>query len=213
MNKNIRLFDQEMSNNSAIIDKNTDYLPFEGAGFLLSFEGAYVFGKRLGSDQKETGELEYMGGKVEEGETPSQTAERELCEELGGASILDSNWQDRANIFHTFQPFSKKWIWIFRLELTECEKLRLDKAEQILEKWDATEKKFFNGQLCRKAISSIIYVAQKTFREYSDKFSTTHVSKNRMKDAKNFGKENKIYDEYSIRGFNLVIFEEHGVRF
>ena len=104
-------------------------------------------------------------------------------------------------------------MWIFRLELSETEKGRLDESDKILQEWNANEKKQFGKQLCRKAISGIVYVSQKTFREYSDGFAATPVSKNRMKDAKNFGKTTKIQDDYAIRGFNLVIFEEHGEKF
>lgn len=111
-----------------------EYFPYEGAGFLLSFNDFVILGQRIKKAEDlakdPVTELEYMGGKIDpqDGNDPYKTASAELAEELG-ADILEKDWatSKRLNIVHMFQPFSKKWIWCFVLispprNLLVCEK-------------------------------------------------------------------------------------------
>lgn len=119
-----------------------EYFPYEGAGFLLSFNDFVILGQRIKKAEDlakdPVTELEYMGGKIDpqDGNDPYKTASAELAEELG-ADILEKDWatSKRLNIVHMFQPFSKKWIWCFCLDLTPEEFARLREACRQLDDW------------------------------------------------------------------------------
>lgn len=202
---------------------------FEGAGFLLTYQTLFILAARikkpedLAKDPIE--EVEYMGGKVEGTETPYKTAYNELVEECGG-DPLDPGWESRVKIFHTFQPFTKKWIWCFHLDLTDSEFQKLVELDRAHDNWALGDEKDFSKitgrkQPARKAISGIAMVSKEDVLKYMTGFAAVERSKNRMADAKTYGKDENILftcarisdpgTKYKrrLRGFNLVIFEEH----
>lgn len=205
------------------------HMPYEGAGFLLTRVGHVVLGKRIKKEsdllKDSTIEVEYMGGKAEpeyDQNDPHRTARAELAEELGG-DILQSDWKERAKVEHIFQPFSKKWIWCFRLELTLKEYHALLKQNTILRDWPQDEERNFKAltgrdSSCRKALDGIYFCSVHIFHWYLKTFHQTPTtnSGNRMKDAKEFGKTHSLavwnpaeerMETYPLRGFNTVMFE------
>lgn len=181
-----------------------------------------------------TKELEYFGGKPEKGETPAQTAFNELIEEVG-ANVLDVSWESRAKVLHTFQPISKKWIWCYLLQVNDAEMACLKIQDVALTEWGEKEKRDFSAltnraELARKALKGLYLASYESVLEYLSGFSKIIATGNRMKDAKEYGKtaikfvahrlnipedstegstEVQTTLEYPLRGFNLVIFEQH----
>jgi hypothetical protein len=201
-----------------------EFLPYEGAGFLLRYADRFILGIRIkkADDKDQTPEVEYAGGKNElaDKNIPSRTAHSELIEELG-MDVLDPDWQERAVILHTFQPFSKKWIWCFDLALNPNEYARVLAADAALKNWDPTQTRDFSAltgrsQPARKALAEIVSVSVADFTNHVQKFSLVPKSDNRMSDAKKFDQKLKVVAldgsserDFRVRGFNLVIFEEH----
>jgi 8-oxo-dGTP pyrophosphatase MutT (NUDIX family) len=207
--------------------EDTSYMPYEGAGFLLKFASQYVLGIRIRKpdDKDQTPEVEYIGGKVEaaDNNNPAITARNELLEELG-YDILDADWLNRVRVLRTFQPFSKKWIWCFELELSCNELFKLMRADHELRYggWDPSEECDFRPltgrtSVSRKALAGLVVASALDFHNIIREFSTTIPnSGNRMRDAKNTKLQlytthfNGTHQEsYRIRAFNMVIFEEH----
>lgn len=203
------------------------HMPYEGAGFLLTYDGMVILGQRIKKEkdmlEDPTLEVEYMGGKVEPSDDndPFRTAHAELVEELG-RDILLPTWNDRVDIIHIFQPFSKKWIWCFKLQLKPVEYDNLLDAAAALSVWPTSEERdFFNitgrPTLARKAIAKIVTVPIPVFRAYINEFATmVHASQNRMKDAKAWRVSMSCIDllgdltsRYPLRAFNMVMFEKH----
>jgi hypothetical protein len=211
------------------------HMPYEGAGFLLTYDGKVILGQRIKKEkdmlEDPTLEVEYMGGKVEpsDGNDPFRTAHAELVEELG-QDILLSTWRDRVDIIHIFQPFSKKWIWCFKLELAPAEYDNILDAAAALSVWFSSEERDFSSitgrpTRARKAIAKIVTVPLDRFREYIDEFATNTLcaSSNRMKDAKAWrntatplgcfelssDKSPQFYGLFPLRAFNMVMFEKH----
>lgn len=201
---------------------NYEKLDFEGAGFTLTYKDSVIFVTRNNPKAGAQPVLESVGGKVEGNETPAQTAFAELVEEIG-ADILDSDWEIRANTSTTLQPFSKKWIWDFVLELTDIEYGKLVAADKALDDWAIEDKKSFKHitgreEEARKAIGEICAVDKKDLIALVTKFSKIEPSTNRMKDAQAFGIEHQLTvrrlttgKEYTraLRGVKLVILEQH----
>ena len=211
---------------------NENNMPYEGAGFLLSFKDQAILGKRIKKEKDllsdPTAELEYMGGRIEEvadKNAPSNTAHAELIEELG-ADILDADWKDRAKIIHIFQPFSKKSIWCFRLELNQAEYDRLIVAAQNLATWPVTETRDFSkltgrSEPARKALARLALVPLANLANYVESFANfpTQNGGNRMKDAKDFRVGHRLSGvdlldtdikvEHALRGFNTLMFVNH----
>lgn len=208
--------------------EQSQHMPYEGAGFLLSFRGAVILGERIKKEKDfakdPTIELEYIGGKIEENadkNDPLNTAYAELVEELG-ADILDYDWPTRAQIVHIFQLFSKKWIWCFRLELTADEYMRLFISAKELAEWPVHETRDFSKLTgrdtpARKALSRLVLVSMIDLSAFNE-FPTQNEG-NRMKDAKDFRKNyvlcgRDILDRnvkvlLPLRAFNTVMFSEN----
>lgn len=199
-----------------------DKTVFEGAGFLFTHKDDVVVVTRINPDPDAVLEFEYVGGKVEGDETPDQTAFAEHVEELG-MNVIDKDWIARAEPLHTFQPFSKKWIWCYRLELNHDEFERLCQADQKLASWPSDEKRCFGhltgrSELARKAVGGVCVVKWKDLDVYVRTFAQIPADKNRMKQAKQYAKDNKLVGHSimqdksyirGMRGFNLVVMEKH----
>lgn len=205
-------------------------MPYEGAGFLLSYKENILLGQRIKKAEDlakdPTPEIEYFGGKIdqEDKNDPYATAFNELVEEVG-IPILDAFWKQRVVPVHIFQPFSKKWIWCFRLELTDQEYARFVAANDALKHWPVDETKNFapiTGRTTsvRKSITTFVSVPLQTFRAYIAKFTATvQKSKNRLTDAKEYRSKETLHAvqlsdsnaklDIALRAFNIVIFEEH----
>lgn len=205
------------------METNT-HMPYEGAGFLLSYKGNIILGVRQKKPEDwakdPVDEVEYMGGKPEAADNndPHLTAQNELTEEVG-APILSANWADRARIVHIFQPFSKKWIWCFRLELQDQEYQRLLEAAKELDTrtWDVS----FQGWTgranpVRRALKTIVTTPVQSLTDYIRVFSQWPATENRMKDAKDFRAALQIQvmdtitskpSAFPLRGFNAVLWE------
>ena len=199
-------------------------MPYEGAGFLLKHGGRFILGVRVKKpdDTDKTPEVEYAGGKVDlaDGNRPAKTAENELIEELG-TRILDADWEQRAVIRHTYQPFTKKWIWCFELELRNTELQRVIDADSVLRLWNPAETRDFTvltgrSEPSRKALAEIVSASVRDFTQLLGEFHAIPASANRMSDAKKFTGKLPVVNldgtgqrEYRIRAFNMVIFEEH----
>ncbi len=206
---------------------------FEGAGFLLSYKSNFVLAARIKKqgDVDPIEEVEYMGGKPEGAETPHETAYNELVEECGG-EFLDADWPTRCTELHTFQPFSKKWIWCFQLELTDAEFERLIDLDAKLDSWSVdktcdfsaiTKRAPAEGEEAgtRKAVQGLLVASKRDVVKYLLDFCNIPASANRMKDAKAYGTREDILFTCSriirsdvhyrrrLRGFNLVMFETH----
>lgn len=216
-----------------------DKAVYEGAGFLLYYvnkEGKccdLILGERQKKPEDElkdpSKELEYQGGKPEKKidgtpEIPAQTAAAELIEEVGGV-VLDKDWEARAKKVWTFQPISKKWIWCFVLQVNDQEYVRLKTQDAALSLWDVSEKRNFSlltnrAESSRKALKGLYLAPINLVLEYIAGFAKVSPTANRMKDAKEYGKTAKKFTvrrltdeqqtlDYPLRGFNLVIFEQH----
>lgn len=205
-----------------------EYKPYEGAGFFLKYNQNVLLGRRLKKNEDikkdPTEEFEYFGGKVEESDLndPFNTAYSELTEELG-MDILSSDWKNRVKQVHIYQPFSKKWIWCFVLDLTSDEYIKIVLADYQLDNWNDNVTKIFNNTSrktpTRKALHCIVAVNNKDFIEYIINFNLTTKTNNRMKDAKEYGNNNmltgtrisnqSIVYKYPLRGFNTVMFENN----
>jgi len=204
-----------------------EHFPYEGAGFLLSFQDKVILGQRIkkASDlaKDPTIELEYMGGKVdvEDCNDPYRTAYAELVEELG-MNVLESNWHDRVKVVHIFQPFSKHWIWCFCLELTAQEYDRVQEACQQLLEWPENETRSFDGRgtPARKSIQRLVAIPKDGFQAHLDAFRAfpDQNNGNRMKDAKDFREVSRLSGkdiltgelvEHPLRAFNAVMFEKN----
>ncbi len=182
-------------------------------------------------------EVEHFGGKREDCDNgdPYQTAYAELVEEAGG-DCLYSDWRDRVETLQTFQPFSKKWIWCFLLRLTDDEHHELTKLDKAHDDWQIGETRSFftltgREEPARKAIEGIATASTDAVMKYIEDFREFHIPgcDNRMKEAKVFGQDESRLFTCSrlsaekgtgtgtsagtwvrrLRGFNLVIFEEH----
>jgi 8-oxo-dGTP pyrophosphatase MutT (NUDIX family) len=202
------------------VDKNI----FEGAGFLLSYKSNVILGARIKKqgDIDPIEEVEYMGGKPEGQETPYQTAHNELIEECGG-DPLDKDWENRCKVLHTFQPFSKKWIWCICLDLNDEEFKRITILDKNLDSWPIDELRMFpnRSEPVRKALQALIMASKDDVIRYLSGFFEFPASQNRMKDAKSYGtredilftcyrlNDNDVTYRRRLRGFNLVIFENH----
>jgi hypothetical protein len=204
-----------------------EHFPYEGAGFLMYHEKEFVLGIRVKKPQDvikdPTVEVEYMGGKLEKEDdnNPLKTAYNELVEEVGN-DILDPDWKTRVVPIHTFQKFSKKWIWCCLLRLTKKEYDNILAADKIHHEWKNAETRDLSkitgrSAPVRKAISSFVTVDAKDLLQYIENFSKVVVTEDRMKDAKTY-RENKLKItrmssgeilELPLRAFNTVIFEEH----
>jgi 8-oxo-dGTP pyrophosphatase MutT (NUDIX family) len=200
---------------------------FEETGFLLSYKSYFVLGARIkkAGDLDPIKEVEYMGGKPEGTETPYETAYNELVEECGG-DPLNPDWKTRCKELHTFQPFSKKWIWCLQLELNDGEFDRLVTLDTRLDAWPVEELRDFSALTtraapARKALKALLLADQAEVVKYLENFCSFPASGNRMKDAKTYGSNKAILFECyrlscpaatyqrRLRGFNLVIFETH----
>lgn len=205
------------------------FLPYEGAGFLLHYNENFVMGVRI----KKAGDLvkdpitevEYMGGKPEptDNNDPLQTAYNELVEEVGTV-ILEADWKSRITPLHTFQPFSKKWIWCILLKLTKAEYANLMITDMSTDSWPISETRDFSAltgrpEYVRKAISAFVQVSSVRMLSYVSQFRDLPGTDNRMKDAKLFQTSRdplhltrlstgQVY-ELPLRAFNLVIMEKH----
>ena len=196
---------------------------------MLTYKGNFVLAARIKKEKDRKSdpveEVEYMGGKPEGDETPYTTAYNELIEESGG-SFLDTDWKLRATELHTFQPFSKKWIWCFLLELSDQEYSRLTKLDTELDSWDFDNPRDFYKLTGRKepavkGISGILQTKHENVLKYLLEFTKFPKTKNRMKDAKSYGTDptTKLFEcsrlfssdkvIRRVRGFNLVILEQH----
>jgi 8-oxo-dGTP pyrophosphatase MutT (NUDIX family) len=208
------------------------FLPFEGAGFSLFHKNSVILCDRIKKKKDalidSTPELEYVGGKVEADETPIETAYAELVEELGG-DPLQSDWRERAKRTTTFQPFSKKWIWNYFLELTDAEYDMLCALAVNLDGWASDTKRSFETltgrpELARKAVSAIRVVPLDNFIAHIESFAGYGNSDNanRMKDAKAYGRDASVPKlsatlvqdasgtvAHCLRAFNLVLMEQH----
>ncbi len=212
----------------------SDYhMPYEGAGFLMVYKksgGAALFVLGIREKKPEdaakdpTVELEYAGGKPdpEDQNDPLQTAYAELVEEFG-QDVLDKDWRNRVVPVHTFQKFSKKWIWCSLLFLSDNEYARVCSADRALDSWDPSEKR----DMCaitkrktpvRKGLKALVAVNAGQMLDYMSKFKGMPVSDNRMNDAKQFRNTHVLNGfrlstlapvSHPLRGFNAVIFEEH----
>lgn len=209
-----------------------NFMPYEGAGFILFYENIVILGRRIKKEEDlkkdPTPEVEYFGGKIDKDDLndPYATAYNELVEEIG-SPILDNNWKERTQVIHIFQPFSKKWIWCFKLRLNQTEYAKFCQANIDLQNWNINDMKDFSSftgrkTLVRRAISSFVFVSENDFKNYISNFNKNILkSENRMNDAKNYRFSNKLkvrnidnhnideYDEIGLRAFNIVIFEEH----
>lgn len=203
---------------------------FEGAGFTFIYKDNVILVTRLKKEKDlakdPTKEVEYIGGKVEEDETPIDTAFAELVEELGG-NPLEDDWSERAVPITTWQPFSQKWIWNYLLILTDTEYEKLQTLDVALDNWDSEELKDFRtitgrSEASRKAVEAICVVDKNEFLEYVRNFENYGSKENRMKDAKAYGNDentrlftvHRVSDSTQtftrrLRGFNLVIIEQH----
>lgn len=198
------------------------YLPYEGAGFLLTYKGDVILGQRIGKEtQKPTGEYEYMGGKPdpEDNNSPYLTANAELVEEVGG-TFLRPGWSDRAELIHIFQPVSQKWIWCFKLELDADEFRNLRQLAIELDSWPIDETRDLSMLTCRKtpvrkALDGFCKFPMNELIENSKKFSElTYAPKETMKIAKQFSADNHLHgvdmvtDEPvsgPLRAFNYLV--------
>ncbi len=204
------------------------HMPYEGAGFLLSYKDTVLLGirrkKAADAAKDPTVELEYMGGKVDaqDNNDPAHTAFSELVEEVG-KNVLDSNWRTRALPTHVYQPFSKKWIWCFRLELNDAEFTRLVEASRALASWPNDETRIFADVTrrttpCTKALETIVAVPRSDFVRYLDTFRAVPASANRLNDAKAFRVgnhltghciDNGLVVQHPLRAFNAIVFEHN----
>ena len=206
------------------------HMPYEGAGFLLTRDGNVILGERIKKEKDlkkdPTPELEYMGGKVEPTDIdPCDTARCELIEELG-QDILSADWVGRAQVIHIFQPFSKKWIWCFRLELNDNEYDRLVSAAHALKAWPDAEMRDFStltgrAEPARKALRRLVTVAKFELVDYCTSFNLIETKNdgNRMKDAKDFRATDQLSGvdlidtqtnvKMPLRAFNTVMFAQH----
>lgn len=205
-----------------------EHLPYEGAGFLLTYKGSVILGNRIKKPEDFAKdpilEVEYFGGKPEPEDMndPLITAFNELIEEVG-CPILDSTWRNRIIPIHIFQPFSKKWIWCSMLEVNTDEFGRLIAADISLDLWNVDKTLDLSAQtgrknLVRKAISKLVSVPINELCEYITRFSEVPKSKNRLSDAKLYRENtftvtrlsnNKDIMQFPLRAFNTVIFEDH----
>lgn len=204
----------------------SNHLPYEGAGFILGYQGNIILGVRLKKPEDlakdPTIEVEYMGGKPEpeDDNNPLQTAHAELIEEVGGI-ILKDDWLSRIYTIHIFQPFSKKWIWcnLYNLDTTEYSRLERYAGELDSDKWNKSFKSLTGREgSVRRSLRSIVSTPLHSLTDYISEFSEVASSGNRMKDAKTFryihdipvtdiltGKTN----HFPLRAFNTVLFESH----
>src|SRR5271163_349108 len=103
-----------------------EYMPYEGAGFLMYYEDNFVLGTRIKKPEDLVKdpilEIEYMRGKIdpEDNNDPLKTAYNELVEEIG-VDILEKDWNTRITPIQTFQSISKKYIWCCLLKLSKKE--------------------------------------------------------------------------------------------
>lgn len=169
-------------------------------------------------------ELEYCGGKpdLEDANDPLQTAYSEHVEEFG-QDVLDADWRSRVVHIHTYQKFSKKWIWCELLMLSDNEYVRVSQADKALDSWDVNEKKDMSTITkrktpVRKGLNSLVKVKSADLVNYLSAFASSPKTDNRMNDGKLFRVNNKLNGyristlepvSYPLRGFNAVIFEEH----
>lgn len=204
---------------------------YEGAGFLLSFMDMAILGERVKKPddlaKDPTLEFEYMGGKrdKDDHDDPFTTALSELIEELGGLLIDTSDWEERASIVHIFQPFTKKWIWCFRLKLNQSEFNAITSASAALQSWDLTELRNMShltgrSTPVRKGLSRLVAVSLDELSQYVNDFNRfpTRNEGNRMKDAKEYRSTRSKLSGYDLnaisgaptlnplRAFNTVIF-------
>ncbi len=205
------------------------HMPYEGAGFLLSYDNAFVMGIRIKKPEDVAKdpivELEYMGGKPEDADNnePLKTAYNELVEEVG-APFLEADWRSRVTAIHTFQKFSKKWIHCSLLQLIKIEYERLIKLDAIHDEWNVTENRDLSAETgrltpVRKAIKAFVKVDAEDLSAYIRGFSAVADSGNRMADAKKYRTTAKLLEairlstgevtDHPLRAFNTVIFEEH----
>ncbi len=205
------------------------HMPYEGAGFLMYFAGKFILGIRIKKPEDAakdpTVEVEYMGGKPEKEDQndPLKTAFNELVEEVG-RDVLEDDWRQRTIPIHTFQKFSKKWIWCTLLKLTQVEYDRLKGADSDHDNWDVSETLDLSSITrrtapTRKAISRFVEVEASELINYIKNFSIVDTSNNRMNDAKGYRNTfphltvtslfSRAQSSHPLRAFNTVIFEEH----
>jgi hypothetical protein len=206
-----------------------EHMPYEGAGFLMHHEGKFILGIRIKKPEDvvkdPTVEVEYMGGKPEKEDTndPLTTAFNELAEEVG-RNVLDADWRQRTVPIHTFQKFSKKWIWCTLLRLTRTEYNRLLVADYEHDNWNVSETRDLSSVTgrttpARKAVSRFVELEASDLTTYIQNFSEVSASNNRMNDAKTFRNTSpplkvtslfsRTTSSHPLRAFNTVIFEEH----
>jgi hypothetical protein len=171
-----------------------------------------------------TVELEYAGGKPdpEDNNDPLQTAYSELVEEFG-QDVLDKDWRSRVVPIHTFQKFSKKWIWCSLLSLTDNEYARITLADKALDSWNPEDKRDMSAVTkrktpVRKGLQALVKVKADDMLRYMTEFAAMPASDNRMNDGKQFRKGHQLAGyrlstlepvSHPLRAFNAVIFEEH----
>jgi len=212
-----------------MIETAPDHMPYEGAGFLLRFEGNIILGlrRKKPSDfsKDPTPELEYMGGKIEHGDKndPLLTAYNELVEELG-AIVLDTNWRERVSPLCIYQPFTQMWIWCCLIDLNATEFARVTTAANGLEtdKWDRDQPyASWTGRATvpvRRSLEAVFLCPVESITAFISGFKTVPASKNRLTDAKTYRNQAKLQctnivtgvkAEYPLRAFNTVIWENH----
>jgi len=179
-----------------------EYMPYEGAGFLMYYEDNFVLGTRIKKPEDLVKdpilEIEYMGGKIdpEDNNDPLKTAYNELVEEIG-VDILEKDWNTRITPIQTFQSISKKYIWCCLLKLSKKEYSNLVAADLAHDKWLVAEKRDLKNitgrsELVRKAISAFVIVDKQELVNYISNFSKVPVSDNRMADAKKYRNNSQI---------------------
>lgn len=191
---------------------------YEGAGFLMKYNGNYIFGKGI-----EREDFDIFGGKRDyAADTDAYaTAVAELFEELGGPQFDTLTWRDRCKVIEEFQPYTKKWIINYVLELNAAEYEIVKDANVRLQSWPDDEVRDYSQTTkrltpVRKTFRALYLVPENKFNTYIWMFNKHNRSENRMGDAKEFGMIHKL-DGYCmitgeiktlpLRAYNIVIFE------
>lgn len=217
--------------NKTMAETDVPLSVYEGAGFILTHRENIVFGLRIKKPEDIAKdpviELEYMGGKPdkEDNNDPVKTAVNELTEEAGG-KFLDDNFADRLSSVPIFQPFSKKWIRCFTLEINDNEYNKLRGLLINLRSWDektTKDMKDLTGRSTpvRKGIADFYIVKKQEFVECVKEFKRLYPNAG-LKEAKEFRFQKQVpavslttaeMRFLAIRAFNMIIFAQHMEKF